>query len=279
MTLFRTALCCLEAPQLLYRPHSGCPLSSRAATLSALILSVAGRSNGLEADGSEANGDEPAIDAAAAGVEGASPAAEGGEQWDPRPTLQQTKTQGSGALGNSAARNVVAGVVDEATGGMNAGESSRHYFVGASLLKTSWSTLLKSGQGSQLSASAVRASLRLGIGMINNRKAALKRPQQFIIVIACIVPAMHIRSTLIYVLPWQHQWHRYGKDIAFLCAKQRGSLLPATPCVPLPLRSTRSLYTAAPAVCSHPALLPATAQLLLGAVPQAQGGRAEDSEM
>ncbi len=94
-----------------------------------------------EANGSEANGGEAAVDAAATGAEGPGPAAEGGEQWDHRPTLQQTKSQGSGALGNSAACNVVAGVVDEATGGMNAGERSR-ICAGSSLLKTSWSPQL-----------------------------------------------------------------------------------------------------------------------------------------
>ena len=79
----------------------------------------------LQANGSEAHGGEAAVGAATAGAKGAGSAGEGGEQWNPRPTLQQTRTQGSGALGNSAARRVVAGVVDEATGGMNAGEGNR----------------------------------------------------------------------------------------------------------------------------------------------------------
>ena len=119
-----------RAPLWLHTPQlSGCNTVSS-------DPSFAGKANG---DGSEANGVEAAADAAAAGAEGASPAAEGGQQWSHRPTLQQTKTQGSGALGNSAARNVVAGVVDEATGGMNAGERGR-LCAGASLLKTSWST-------------------------------------------------------------------------------------------------------------------------------------------
>ena len=93
-----------------------------------------------EANGSEVDGAEAAVDAAAAGAEGAGSAAEGGEQGSHRPTLLQTKAQGSGALGNSAARRVVAGVVDEATGGMNAGERSRLCFVGAGLLKILRST-------------------------------------------------------------------------------------------------------------------------------------------
>ena len=81
------------------------------------MLRVAGKLSGHEANGIVPNGAE-----AAAGAEGAGPAAEGGEHGNHRPTLQQTRSQGSGALGNSAARRVVAGVVDEATGGMNAGE-------------------------------------------------------------------------------------------------------------------------------------------------------------
>ena len=92
-----------------------------------MCSNFSGEANECKVNGSEAHGDEAAaaMDAATAGMEGAGSAAEGGKQWNPRPTLQQTKTQGSGALGNSAARRVVAGVVDEATGGMNAGEGNR----------------------------------------------------------------------------------------------------------------------------------------------------------
>ena len=103
-------------------------------TLNSDLLASAGHSEGLEADGSQAIGGKAAVDAAAAGAEGAGTAVEGGERWNHRPTLQQTRSQGSGALGNSAARRVVAGVVDEATGGMNAGEQSR-LCAGASLLR------------------------------------------------------------------------------------------------------------------------------------------------
>ena len=123
-------------------PLSGCTLlSSQAATQSALLWSdFAGEAIKREANGSEAHGVEADVDAAAVGAEGAGPAAEGVEQRNPRPSLQQTRTQGSGALGNSAARRVVAGVVDEATGGMNAGEvlelRETASAQGASLLKS-----------------------------------------------------------------------------------------------------------------------------------------------
>ena len=168
--LSRTATCCLEA----LHSHTGSlwlPASqpSGCDTLSSDMLAVAGRANGREADGSEANGVEAGADAAAAGAEGLSTAAEGGEQSDHRPTLQQTKTQGSGALGNSAARNVVAGVVDEATGGMNAGQQSR-LCAEASPLKVLQSALgCSSGHGSQQPASAARAWLQPGTVMLSSK--------------------------------------------------------------------------------------------------------------
>ena len=132
----KTATCYMEAAQHSLAssvPWPYIPQLSGCNTLNFSLL--AGRLRGLDANGSGAIGVEAAMDAAAAGAEGAGTAAEGGERWKHRPTLLQTKTQGSVALGNSAACRVVAGVVDEATGGMNAGERSRLCAM-ASLLKT-----------------------------------------------------------------------------------------------------------------------------------------------
>ena len=99
-----------------------------------------------------------------------------------------------------------------------------------------------------------------------------------ILKIAFIVPAVHRGPPLPLIFPPKTTAQR-GEESAYLCAKQRVSLLPAPPCMPLLLRSTGSLYNAAPAVCSRCTLLPAHAQTLQGAVPSAQDGGAEGSEM